>query len=109
MTITTLSTAYDRLIKNTKETTLFGSTIGLIGWDQEVMMPKKGIEYRSDQIAMMARMYHEMSTDEKIGDWLSACEEDADLVGDQASVSATNIRELRHSYDRATKLLIMML
>ncbi|MBT4530811.1 MAG: carboxypeptidase M32 [Phycisphaerae bacterium] len=104
MTITTLSTAYDQLITNTKETTLFGSTIGLLGWDQEVMMPKKGLEYRSDQIAMMARMYHEMSTDEKIGDWLSACEEDADLVGEQASVSATNIRELRHSYDRATKL-----
>ncbi len=104
MTTIATSKEYDQLIKHMKDTTLFGSSVGLLGWDQEVMMPKKGIDYRSDQIALMARMHHEMATDQIIGDWLSACEEDDDVVGEPTSVSATNVRELRHSYDRATKL-----
>ena len=104
MTTIATSTEYDQLIKHMKDTALLGSTLGLLGWDQEVMMPKKGIEFRSNQISVMARMYHEMATDQKVGDWLSACEEDRDVIGEPTSVSATNIRELRHSYDRATKL-----
>ena len=104
MTTIATSTEYDQLIKHTKDAALLGSTLGLLGWDQEVMMPKKGIDFRSNQMSVMARMYHEMTTDQKVGDWLSACEEDRDVIGEPTSVSATNIRELRHSYDRATKL-----
>ena len=41
---------------------------------------------------------------QKIGELLDACELDDDLVCNPHSESAANIRELRHSYDRATKL-----
>ncbi|MAI66911.1 MAG: carboxypeptidase M32 [Phycisphaerae bacterium] len=104
--MTTLSTSiqYDQLIKSTKEANALGTTISLLHWDQEVMMPKKGIAFRSDQISLTSRLHHEMVTDIKINDLLNACEEDNDLVGDASSETAANIREIRHGYDRATKL-----
>ena len=104
MTTITTSKEYEQLLKQTKDAHLLGTSIGLLHWDQEVMMPKKGIDFRADQIALTSKLHHEMSTDPKIGDWLSACEEDPELQGDPTSSSAVNIREIRHHYDRATKL-----
>ena len=104
MTTITTSKEYEQLLKQTKDAHLLGTSIGLLHWDQEVMMPKKGIDFRADQIALTSKLHHELSTDPKIGDWLSACEEDPELQGDPTSSSAVNIREIRHHYDRATKL-----
>jgi carboxypeptidase Taq len=104
MTTITTSKEYEQLLKQTKDAHLLGTSIGLLHWDQEVMMPKKGIDFRADQIALTSKLYHEMSTDPRIGDWVSACEEDPELQGDPTSSSAVNIREIRHHYDRATKL-----
>ncbi|MDP7005857.1 MAG: carboxypeptidase M32 [Phycisphaerales bacterium] len=104
MTTIATSTEYDQLIKKTKEANSLGSTISLLHWDQEVMMPKKGIEYRADQISLASRMHHELSTDQEVGDLLSACESDSDLVSDSTSMSAVNIREIRHKYNRLSKL-----
>lgn len=104
MTATATSTEYNQLIKTAKECNALGSTISLLHWDQEVMMPKNGIEFRADQISLTSRLYHEMKTNPKNGDLISACESNDDLVGDPTSASAANIREIRHGYDRATKL-----
>ncbi|MBC8201773.1 MAG: carboxypeptidase M32 [Planctomycetes bacterium] len=104
MPATATSTQYDQLLQSAKDATLFGSSLGILHWDQEVMMPKKGLAYRADQIALMARMYHKMVTDPNIEDQLCACEEDSELMHDPTSASASNVRELRHAYDRNTKL-----
>ena len=104
MTTIATSTEYDQLIKISKDVTALGTTMSILGWDREVMMPKKGNEYRAEQFAVSSRILHELSTDTKIGELLDACESDGDLVGDQTSESAANIRELRHGYDRDTKL-----
>ena len=104
MTTIATSTEYDQLIKKTKDANALGATISLLGWDQEVMMPKRGIEFRADQITLTSKMHHELVTDQKISDLLEACEADSDLISNSTSVTATNIREIRHGYDRATKL-----
>ena len=104
MTTIATSIEYEQLIKRAKDATLLGTSISLLHWDQEVMMPKNGIGFRADQIALTSRMYHEMCIDPKINDLLCMCEEDSELVGDPTSDSAANIREIRHAYDRATKL-----
>ena len=104
MTTIATSTEYDQLLKLSRDTSLFRSSIGLLHWDQEVMMPMKSVAYRADQIALTSKMYHEMVTDPRIGDWLSACETDSELLGDHTSATSANVRELRHAFDRATKL-----
>ena len=85
MTTVATSTSYDQLIKHSKETSLMGTTTSLLHWDREVNMPPKGIEYRSDQIALGARMYHEMLTDPHVNDLLDACESDSELMADPIS------------------------
>jgi carboxypeptidase Taq len=100
----TASPAYAELIRRTQEAHLLESTAGLLGWDQEVLMPPRGIEHRSRQIALLARLGHQAATDPHIGELLAACEADGDLVRDPLSIPAVNVREIRHGYDRATKL-----
>ncbi len=96
--------AYDRLMNRTREAQLLQASANLIHWDQEVMMPKKGIDFRSRQLSLLARLHHEQVTDPAVEELLLVCEADADLTGDPRSVSAVNLRELRRSYDRQTRL-----
>lgn len=100
----TTASAYDQLIEHVKETSLLGSSASLLGWDQEVFMPVKGLAHRTRQMAQLAKLTHQMKTDQRVGEWLGACESDAALVGDSLSESAVNLRELRRDYDKATKL-----
>ncbi|MDZ4832068.1 MAG: carboxypeptidase M32 [Phycisphaerae bacterium] len=95
---------YQQLVDRARESSLLSSTGAILGWDQETMMPDGGLDLRSKQLAQLARMAHELTTDPRVGEWLAACEADAGLTRDPTSVTAVNVREIRRSYDRATKL-----
>lgn len=99
-----MTAPYDELIARIREVSLLGATASLLAWDQETMMPPGGVEQRSRQLALIARLAHERVTDPRTGELLEACEADRDLVSDPHSDSAANLRELRRAYDRATKL-----
>lgn len=96
--------AYASLMAHTRETWLLGSTGSLLWWDERVMIPPKGQAHRGEQLAVISRMVHERSTDPRVGEWLAACEADAELMRYPTSAPAVNVRELRRSYDRASKL-----
>ena len=68
------STEYDELITLVKQANLLASTAALLGWDQETMMPAKGVEHRSKQQAQLASIHHGLATNPRIGDLLGACE-----------------------------------
>ncbi|MBD3402783.1 carboxypeptidase M32 [candidate division GN15 bacterium] len=95
--------AYDELIKKCKEISVLGSAASILHWDQETYMPKNGVGHRSEQIGLIARMCHEQFVDPKIGELISAAE-DSDLTKDPESEAAANLREIRHAYDKETKL-----
>ncbi len=86
-----------------KEIATLHSTAGVLHWDQESFMPKKGDDHRAEQLAQLDRLSHEWFTDQKIGDLISAVET-SDLVSDPLSETAVNTREWRRVYDRETKL-----
>jgi carboxypeptidase Taq len=46
----------------------------LLGWDQLVMMPADGAAARASQMGTLARLIHERSTAEEIGEWLEQLE-----------------------------------
>ena len=105
MTTAAMATeSYSCLIEHCKEAQVLSSANGLLGWDQETLMPSGAIAFRGKQMALIARMSHERLTDDKVGDWLAECEANQDLVGDPHSVEAVNIRWIRHQYDRARTL-----
>ena len=94
---------YASLVKSVREIALLGSAASMLHWDQETYMPTKGTEHRGDQVSLIARLTHEQFTSPRIGEMLAAVES-SDLVKDAESDAAVNSRELRRSYDRATKL-----
>jgi carboxypeptidase Taq len=95
--------AYADLIRRVKDSVLLGSCGSVLGWDERTYMPHQGSAHRAEQMALLARLGHEMMTAPEIGQLLSEVERSA-LVRDPESIPAANVREIRRAYDRATKL-----
>src|SRR5262245_39505589 len=95
--------AYAELIRRIRDTSILGSCAGVLGWDERTYMPRAGSAHRGEQMALLARLGHEMLTSPRIGELLSAVE-GSPLVADRESDAAANAREIRRTFDRATKL-----
>jgi carboxypeptidase Taq len=95
--------AYAELIRREKETSVLGSCASLLTWDEHVCMPKAGAGNRAEQMALLARLTHEMRTDPRIGELLGEVESSA-LVKEATAAEAVNVREIRRAYDRAVKI-----
>lgn len=72
--------AYQELIKLVRDANLMASTAAVLSWDQETMMPPGGVQHRSNQLAQLARLSHEMATSPRIGELLEECEADDRLL-----------------------------
>src|SRR5207253_8890908 len=95
--------AYDELIRRTKEYSLLGSCGSVLGWDERTYMPRQGSAHRGEQMALLARLGHEMLTTPEMGRLLSEVE-GSPLVREAGSVEAANVREIRRRHDRAAQL-----
>ncbi|MFD1569046.1 carboxypeptidase M32 [Halorubrum laminariae] len=88
--------AYDALLDRVRRWNTVGSAAGVLGWDQQVMMPEGGTPARSRQLSTLSSIRHEMITDAETGDLLDTLA-DADLTDEQAAV----VREVSREYERA--------
>jgi carboxypeptidase Taq len=66
-------------------------------------MPHNGSAHRGEQMALLARMAHDMMTAPAVGELLATVE-GSDLVSDPESEAAGNAREIRRVYHRAVKM-----
>jgi carboxypeptidase Taq len=104
--------AYSELLRRVRESALLESCAGLLGWDERTYMPQGGSVHRADQMALLARLTHEMLTAPKIGELLATVESSvlpsspAPLPDGESGEgdAAANVREIRRQYDRAVKL-----
>ena len=92
--------AYDELLARLKDIDLVTQIGGLLGWDQEVLMPPKAAKLRAEQLSWISKTGHEKLTDSRIGELLDILEQKNDL--DEVQIG--NIRLARDSYNKATKL-----
>jgi carboxypeptidase Taq len=99
----TAEQAYDELIRRSREAAVLESVGSVLGWDEPTYMPRQGSRFRGEQMALVARLGHEMRTAPVIGELLAQVES-SDLVRDGGADAAANVRELRRAYDRAVKL-----
>lgn len=95
--------SYAELISLSRERSVMHSTLGILQWDAEICMPRGGVKHRGEQMALLAGLVHDRSTDPRIGELLSNVE-GSSLVVDAESVEAVNVRELRRDFDRETRL-----
>lgn len=82
-----------------RELDVIGQISGLLGWDQEVMMPPKAAAMRAEQLAWLSKEGHTRMTAPKVGELISAAESEVN----GSEVEQGNIRIIRDSYDKATK------
>ena len=94
---------YDEFTRELREISLLSSCSSILGWDERVNMPRDGSAFRADQLALIAGMVHERFVDPKVGDMIANLEQ-SELTKDPESVEAVNIREVRHQYNKRTKL-----
>src|SRR5262245_32308623 len=95
--------AYDELVRRSREQHLLASCSSLLGWDEQTYMPRGGAEHRGEQLALLAGLHHERATDPKAGELLAEVE-GSDVVADPDAPEAANVREMRRSFDRLTKI-----
>ena len=58
---------YRQLVLRLEERSRLGGVMGVMRWDQEVIMPKGAAVARSKQIAALAGVLHEKSVDPEFG------------------------------------------
>src|SRR5256885_471476 len=89
----TTEQAYSELIQLVREASVLASCGSVLGWDESTYMPRNGSGYRGEQMALLARLGHEMITAPRMGELLAALE-GAKLDEGQAA----NVREIRRGY-----------
>ena len=98
-----MSTAFESLCDHVRDTAKLNCIQELLEWDERCKMPPKGGEYRADQVALIAKLSHQRSTDERVGDWLEQLSGDP-LAKDENSDSGATIRLLRKSYEKQKRI-----
>jgi carboxypeptidase Taq len=95
--------AYAELVQRSREDTLLSSCLALLEWDEEIYMPRGGVEHRAEQMALMAGLVHDRETDPRYDELLSTVEASS-LVSDPDSAQAVNAREIRRTFDRQRRM-----
>ncbi len=77
-----------------------GFAVGVLQWDKEVNMPKKGAAFRSQQVATLSGIHHELSTSESLGELLEHLYTNQDTLTPH---QAKNVTISRENYLKAKK------
>ncbi|MBN2341370.1 MAG: carboxypeptidase M32 [Deltaproteobacteria bacterium] len=99
----TPSEAYDWLRQHSVDTSYLISCAELAAWDQRTYIPPNGHPHRSRQMAALAKLIHQRSTDPKIEECLSSVENSKLNKVDDA-VILSNISMWRREFDKQTKI-----
>ena len=62
----TAKEAYNNLLQIYRNIIILQQTSSILDWDFETYMPVKGVEQRSEQLALLASLIHERKTDHRI-------------------------------------------
>jgi carboxypeptidase Taq len=92
--------SYTQLEKQFKRIHVLGDAASMLQWDMSAMMPSGGANARTEQMALLATLRHNMMTSAEIGDLMAAAEKEADLNDWQAA----NLKEMQRGYIHATAL-----
>ncbi|MBD3205772.1 carboxypeptidase M32 [Candidatus Bathyarchaeota archaeon] len=94
---------YQKLLEWNKELALLSSTGSILHWDMETKMPPAGIELKSQQLALLQKISHQVLTDTKIGELLDDIEGHRDYE-ELSKLEKRNIHLSRKAYTEATAL-----
>lgn len=86
-----------------REISQLSGVMALLGWDQQVYMPKAGVEGRANQMALLGGIIHDKATSEEAGKVIyDLVAEIPDLDSDDEL--AREVKLTKKAYDRETKI-----
>jgi carboxypeptidase Taq len=94
---------YALLTSHVRDAKMLSSVQGLLEWDERTKMPPANGKYRADQAAYIAGLVHQKQTAPILGEWLAALTESS-LAADPTSDTGAVIKNLRHDYDKKTRV-----
>lgn len=94
---------YKILVQKLEEIAHLNGVMSTLGWDQEVMMPIGAGESRAKQIAALAGIIHERSTDPVLGDCLQKLHETCN-TSDWGAIERCNIQEALRNYETEVRI-----
>ena len=93
-----MSNAYTELEARFRRLSLLSESIGMLRWDMSVMMPPGGAQARTEQIAALKLLYHELMTDPAVAVDLDRAEDLESLDDWQAA----NLQRMRQRWLHTT-------
>jgi Zn-dependent M32 family carboxypeptidase len=91
------NTAFDELMAHWRRIGALSAASSILGWDQEVTMPRAGAPQRAEELGALAEVIHREKTDPRVAGWLDAAEA-PDTVG------RAQLRHIRRAHARATRV-----
>lgn len=91
--------AYQELERRFARAAAIDDALGILQWDMQTMLPRGAIAGRSDQLATLERISHEIIAAPEIGDLIASASEQT-LTDWQAA----NLREMKRDHVRATAI-----
>ena len=98
-----IHSAYERLLNRIKDLIVLSSAQSVVHWDMETMMPPKAVELRSQQLALLSRISHRMSTAPEIGKLLNEILT-SPQYGTFSELEKRNVFLMKKGYDEQTAL-----
>jgi carboxypeptidase Taq len=95
--------SYDHLLERSKELTVLQSAGSIVYWDMETKMPPRGVQLRSQQLALLEKIGHRMLTDPENGKLIDTIKGHGDYET-LDDVQKRNVYLAKKYYDEATKL-----
>ncbi|MDA9789562.1 carboxypeptidase M32 [Amylibacter sp.] len=91
--------AYAALSEHFRDVVALGQISGLLGWDQETIMPSGSAPQRAEWMSTLEKVSHAQRTDPRIADWLDAVNPEALTQAELA-----NVRLITHQFERQSKV-----
>ena len=99
----TITKDYGMLLDMSKELMVVGSAGAILQWDMETKMPPRGVGLKSEQLAWVQKIAHQMLTSPESGKLIDVIQKHKDY-GSLDNVQKRNVYLARKAYDEATKL-----
>ncbi|MGI5853981.1 MAG: carboxypeptidase M32 [Bacillota bacterium] len=94
---------FDRLMEILKDVSDLNKAAGVLSWDQQTYMPPAGAEARSEQLATLSKISHQIMTGEETTRLILELEPWIDTL-DPDSIEALSYKRLRHEFDKIIKI-----
>ena len=98
-----LSSDYKKLLKRNKDQIVLGTAEAIVQWDMETKMPPKAVEMRSQQLALLSRIHHKMSTSRETGKLLNVIQA-SPQYDTLSEIEKRNVYLIKKNYDEQTRL-----